>query len=265
MGELFDDLARALARTPSRRKALGTIAGALTSAALVNLWPRAVEAKTCPPGQVACGKTGQCLPTSGKSWLCCGYKGTAGSGTACAPGMCNSANVCCQGGQKTCGAACCQAGGSCCDQRAGLCCPANQQCQNGKCVPRGSGGGGGGGRGCPPGQSTCGGACCPSGSCLNGQCCSNGHTVCGSLCCAPNQQCKNGQCVPRGAPGGGSGGGKPPQGCPPNSATCGTSGQCCPTSGTGQCCGSGASAGCCWGGTCVNGVCVRGGGGPPHR
>ncbi len=271
MGELFDDVARTLATMPSRRKALGTIAGAFASAALINLWPRAVAAKTCPAGQVACGQTGQCLPTSGDSWVCCGYKGSAGTGTACGPGQCNSSGVCCQGGGKTCGAQCCQAGGSCCDRSTGLCCAANQQCQNGKCVARGSAGGGGGGGGCPPGQSTCGGSCCPPGSCLNGQCCSQGKSVCGSLCCAPNEQCQNGACVRRGSGGGGQSGGQgggqgqPPQSCPPSSALCGTSGQCCPTSGQGQCCGSGASAACCWGGTCVNGACVRGGGGPPSR
>jgi hypothetical protein len=202
MGELFDDVARTLATTPSRRKALGTIAGALGSAALISLWPRTVAAKTCPGGQVACGPTGQCLPTSGDSWICCGYKGSAGTGTACGPGQCNTSGVCCQGGGKTCGAQCCRAGESCCDRTTGLCCPANQQCQSGKCVPRGSGGGGSGG---------------------------------------------------------GTGA------CPPGGALCGTSGQCCPTSGMGQCCGSGPSAACCWGGTCVSGVCVHGGGGPPRR
>jgi hypothetical protein len=238
MGELFDDVARTLATTPSRRKALRTVAGALASAALINLWPRTVAAKTCPAGQVACGPTGQCLPITGESWVCCGYAGSPRTGTACGPGQCNSSGVCCQGGGKTCGAQCCRAGESCCDATTGLCCPANQQCQNGKCVPRGSGGGGGGSS-CPP-----------------------GHPICGGSCCAPNEQCLNGTCVRRGSGGGGPGGGTGT--CPPGSALCGTSGQCCPTSGMGQCCGSGASAACCWGGTCVSGVCVYGGGGPPR-
>ena len=203
MAELFDDVARTLATTPSRRRALGAITGALTSAAVVSFWPRSVKAQTaCAFPLVACGQTGQCLPTSGASWTCCGYRGTVGSGTACGPGLCNSAKVCCQGGTRVCGATCCQAGGSCCNAATGL-------------------------------------------------------------CCAPNAVCQNGTCVPRGAPGGGAPGGgvpgQPPTSCPPGAALCGTSGQCCPTSGMGQCCGTGASAVCCWGGTCnQNGVCVRG-------
>src|SRR5262249_59557192 len=101
MGELFDDVARTLATTPSRRKALWTIAGALGSAALINLWPRAVGAASCAPGLVACGQTGQCLPTSGNSWVCCGYKGNPGSGTACGPGQCNFVSgVGCPGGSQ---------------------------------------------------------------------------------------------------------------------------------------------------------------------
>jgi hypothetical protein len=267
VGELFDDVARTLATTPSRRRALGAIAGALTSAALVNLFPRSVLAASCPPGQVACGPTKQCLPLTGSSFTCCGYQNAPGTGSACAPGGCNtSTGVCCANtthGQP-CGGTCTSPGGQCCDPRnnvvcgpgqscchpasgtaPAICCPANMQCQNGQCVPRGSNPGQSGGGGQPP-------TSCPPGA-----------TLCGSFgqCCAPPGQCINGQCV-FGQPGGG-GNGQPPQSCPPGAALCGSNGQCCPTSGMGQCCGTGATAACCWGGTCINGVCVRGQ--PPTR
>lgn len=239
MGELFDDVARTLATTPSRRRAIGTIAGTLASAALVSLWPRAVAAKTCPPGQVLCGPTQQCLPTSGTSWTCCGYTGSPGSGSACGPGGCNTqTGVCCANTThgKPCGKTCTSPGGQCCDPSNGVVCGAGQSCCPGAHSPNAAAG------------------CCPAGTqCKNGQCLQAGSGSGGH----PGGQ--------GGQPGGGQSG-QPPTSCPPGAALCGTGGQCCPTSGVGQCCGTGSTASCCWGGTCINGRCVFGqptGGGRP--
>ena len=191
MGELFDDVARTLATMPSRRKAFTTIGGALAAAAMVNMWPRAANAATCPPGQVACGAFGICC--GGNGFVCCG-------GSCCQTGQCTNLSapttaICCGGGQTVC---------------AGKCCAPNEQCQSGACVRRGQQPSGGAAGGCAPGHTACGSTCCdPGGSCCNGAT---------GMCCAPNLQCVGGACVARGAPSGAQPPGGAPQQRPPTPA-----------------------------------------------
>ena len=249
MGELFDDVARTLATTPSRRKAFRTDVGASGWRGVRRIAAGDDPGRKLHPAQRGV-RADSAVPTvdGGQLRLLRLQTRPAGSGTACQAGQCNDAGVCCQGGQHPCNTS-----------QGPVCCAANTQCQNSQCVPRGSGGGG-----CPPGQALCGGSCCPPATCLNGKCCSNGHTVCGSgnkaVCCAPNEQCCGDHCCPRGGSccgstccpagtkcrsdgtcassqpgspppqgGGGQGGvacpGVPGGSCPPGSACCGST--CC--------------------------------------
>jgi hypothetical protein len=196
VSELFDDVARTLATAPTRRRALCTIAGALASAALVNLWPRAAAAAGCPTGTAVCkgSQIAICCP-GGKCCgpVCCAQPGQVccSAGQCCSGSQCNKAGTCCAAGHAPCGTG-----------PSSVCCAPNQQCLSGTCVARGSGAPGGGTTGqpptsCPPGAKVCGGfgQCCPTTG--QGQCCGVGA----SATCCWGGTCVNNVCV-RGAPSG---------------------------------------------------------------
>src|SRR5919204_3775783 len=113
MSELFDEIAKTLARPMPRRRAVGLFAGAIGTAAVALLRPGRGRASaiTCPPGVPPCG-------SAGGAAFCC----DATTGEICCPGTSAGTGVCCDA----------TAGESCCTDGAGngFCCPFGSACLN---------------------------------------------------------------------------------------------------------------------------------------
>jgi hypothetical protein len=159
MSERFDDLARGLSKSHSRRGALKLIGGAAVAAVgAAVLRPLRSSAVTCPAGATVCGA------------------GCCNKGDTCSR---PAASCCCAKGTTPCGVKCCAKGVACIDADSGLCgCPAGQACRSG----------------CPTALSlatasaclsstttTCqpdGSACTSAGQCCANFCTSNGFCGC---------------------------------------------------------------------------------------
>src|SRR4051794_5595609 len=104
MSERFDDLARSLSGSTSRRgalKVIGATAAATITAAVLR--PRRGGAATCPAGASVCGQ------------------GCCDKGATCAS---PSTSCCCPKGTTPCGTSCCNKGVACLDSVQALCgCP----------------------------------------------------------------------------------------------------------------------------------------------
>jgi hypothetical protein len=214
----FDNIARWLGATESRRTLLGAAVGALTG----SLWSSfggSVAAK-CKPSGGTCDKSGDCCQGARcrhgrcrcrKGWAVCGSdklcRNLSTDPTNC--GACGQTcfTGCCFGGecQNPCGDDCCaecfaEADGptqpphdgteACCpaakvcrrntgDPTDDLCCWPDEACLDGNCCCDGC-----------LGTVICGGKCCPSDSCCNGKCCGAGQV------CARVQPNKPRKCVP---------------------------------------------------------------------
>ncbi|HEU4658414.1 MAG TPA: hypothetical protein VFR97_12855 [Capillimicrobium sp.] len=194
---LFDELARGAAAPMPRRRMLRVLGGALVAGVVpAGLWPRRAEAAGCPAGSpVACGdpRFGVCCTTE---QLCCpdfpfccppaSSKTSDGRPvrTTCGPAgptqsPCAS-HIGCPPNTTGCGA------GSGAYEHA-ACCQANEECQNGVCVPK-----------CPSGRARCGSTCCAEGEeCENGRCvktCPRGRVRCRDRCCERGERCVEGRC-----------------------------------------------------------------------
>lgn len=200
------------------------ILGGVDSGNQVDSAPPTCDATTCPNG--CCDGTGVCQPPSEQT---CGISGVSCSicavGQSCVAGSCQAKdNPKCDA--TTCSNGCCDASGICqassdiaCGVGGGRCynCQAaNNICQAGICVTKGTK---------PPG---CDATTCPNGCCnAAGICQVNTDTICGREggacynCQAANNICQLGVCVPKGT--------KPPT-C--DATTCADG--CCDTAGSCQ-------------------------------
>jgi hypothetical protein len=170
--EHFDRLSRVLARTPSRRRAVGVMAAALIWSSLGLGHADAKKKKKRSCGLCRRRRKGRCKP--------------APDGTGC-----GGAKIC-RGGACLCPTPCCATAdcGACQVCQGGQCvstCQGGTICQEGRCV-------------CPVGKKACGGTCIPEteccGACPQGQTCCNTVGLCKDLLNDPAfcGQCANGQC-----------------------------------------------------------------------
>lgn len=198
MSRFLDDLARNLATSMPRSRALRILGGAVVTVAVPMARPglQAASARGWHPA--GCGAPGTCTPSQG---TVCGCDFLAGCYRDCCP----AGFTCCKWPSTG-------IGGPPCEKN---CCPPGTVCGSGRpgdvCVTR-----------C---DVPCGGDCCKKGEfCANFRqklCCKKGETGCGNRCCATNEECvsiRTGSsservCVAR---------------CPQGRARCGES-KCCPT------------------------------------
>lgn len=195
MSEFLDELARALADTMPRRRAVRIIAGAAAGAAFPMLRPSRANAtlppsSQCPSGSFACN----CPSKNGLFFkLCCPGDGSYKCECFSDRAQCTHLHKC-PSGKKTCGDKCCEINQVCVVFTAGH---GTQYICSDKC---------------PPGQASCGGdVCCPKGqSCLDPvkhlcgvcpparpikcgrQCCTRQGGCCDpkqGLCCKPGEKC----------------------------------------------------------------------------
>ena len=271
----FDELARNLATSMPRRRALRLLGGAIVVAAVPGLRTGSAGARgfACQPGTEVCtnGKGSTvCMPTGG---TCCIFPDII---VGCRPGYTcgpNRNNAClCKGGQdakgncidcpndRQCGSNCCEKGEFCAHEKRGKCCKDRHQfC--GVLPKPGSGPGGGASICCPPGTNCCANdkradCCKPGQKCVSGQCsCPSGTKKCGTDCCSKNEICSNGVCCPKNRKNCGDG-----TCCGANGSTC-QGDKCCPKGKVncdGRCCGK---YDCCADKTCCDGpsrACVNG-------
>lgn len=270
MSELFDEIARSLARPMPRRRLLSVVGVALLTASVPALRPRTARAGTAARGfarDAPCSFTGGqfcgfpvnngfnigCCWKKGEKFVCCNHNKKVGSwccrdGYTCGPGDYSLGRPNCMCAGRDCG---------------GKCCAKNQECENGECVNCTS-------------ERRCGKGCCKPGEfCASkpqGLCCKDGDNACAVLpragsggragrvrccppkttccandqrtaCCGPDQNCRSGKCTcPKGTPCGSE--------CCTGGKVC-TDGICCPkgqTNCNGTCCPSGR----CCGNVCCN-------------
>jgi len=121
----LDDLARALARSPSRRGALRVAAGVIAA----GFFPDRAQACNdhCPPNRTVCNCNIRQAPGTVVCNHCCcppDYD------CVCSPGQCACAlrRDPCQPPRKKCGSVCCAAGEGCCSSAEGLCCKSGETC-----------------------------------------------------------------------------------------------------------------------------------------
>jgi hypothetical protein len=232
----FDQLARGLGTTPSRRGLVGALLGVVP--ALLGLGE--TQAATSCPANRRCG-AGKCCPKGG---VCCNPNRKR---------CCGRTAECCNPGPR---GTCCARPNRCAkpwgnDAAPWTCCPKKRQWTTGtgrlRCCPAGTRSLGTGissddGPCCPEAkycsQAPTGGKCCPDAApvCVNkatGQCCTEADR-CGTECCGFGRPCCNGKCCPFGQTCDGG-----TCKCQPGVRQCGDT-----------CCGPSAVA--CEGSTCLN-------------
>jgi hypothetical protein len=204
MEELFDALARGLAKALTRREALRVALGT----ALVTVWPRHATAVDCPPGQSPCVPDspqccprGHCVIYQGAP-LCCLAEET-GCHDSCAPqdmhccgsqglgdpGFCYDSQICDRSSTPKQCVTRCPDGTVVCENVGAVfeCCGPNESCVDGfGCSPM-----------CPDGWSACyQDACCPpdqycdsiTRSCVSQ--CPSYEVRCAQSCCFPGRFCQ---------------------------------------------------------------------------
>jgi len=175
MSELFDEIAKTLAKPTTRRRMLGTVAGLVGGAAIAAIRPgRARAAGTCTAGS--------CPPPE----FCC-------QGTFLFPGVCCAANQGCDTTDQfnpKCVSSCAPTTTSCVVNGIEQCCTDVQVCDPAHgCV-------------CPSGTSACGSECCgadevcdPTMGCVlpSGKKCKDGKSACTgggkTKCCKKDEAC----------------------------------------------------------------------------
>lgn len=234
----LDDLARALASSMPRRRALRLAAGALVAVALPGGRATAASGATTKAWVTAgCGKGGGGLPCATQfgpqvseccgpidksnpdsNYTCCPpgecwhHPGPPYPMTTCCPeayrcrgGCCNDGEKCVEGkctrcpSDKVCGKDCCEASQDCVNRKTSLCCMKTwKRCEAGLA---------GVVKCCPPRDTCCfnpttkQATCCDAQHpCVNGRCkCKKDETPCGDKdCCKKGQICSNGKCCPKG-------------------------------------------------------------------
>jgi hypothetical protein len=177
MDHWLDDVARAVARGESRRRALRRIGGGLLGATLaVVLGKEASAQASCPPLRTRCGAVCVNLNNDKNN---CGQCGRVCSATdqTCKGGQCQCPPL----RQTVCNGACVNTNNdkNNCGQCGRVCSASGQTCQGGSCN-------------CPPlRQTVCNNACVDT----NNDTSNCGR--CGRVCTA-NETCRGGACMPRG-------------------------------------------------------------------
>lgn len=164
----FDDFARTVAGTSTRRTLLG-LAAVLGLSPLLALAKkrRKKKKKKCKRGRKKCGK--RCIAAT----ACCGNADCGFQG-ACESGVCD-----CKSGARFCQGRCIPLGDCCSDAECAN--VSGQTCQNGRCT-------------CPNGQKVCNGACilqagcCDATDCDAGEACVGNHS-CTRTCAAVGPEC----------------------------------------------------------------------------
>jgi hypothetical protein len=191
-GQRFDDLARRIATSVTRRGALGLVAGA--AAGLVGMSSRSVGAGSCLDGGKECsGRRGEeCCSGACCEKVCCD-DGYACTGKGCCPAIQSCGELCCPPENVGCTSLVLFDG----TVTIGCLCKEGYYYEDEKCIPcTTSGEKCGDDVECCSG-SCCNGACCPDGFVCDGRSCvcPDGKEECKETCCPPDRHCVDGACL----------------------------------------------------------------------
>jgi hypothetical protein len=192
MSELFDELARSLARPMPRSRAVRALGVALASIAVPSLRPQAAAAGSSSTRTTSCHNltcknpdfpkvckchekaTGSPIEPTQCNWTCC----AADAECECPPGEARCKAKPCD---EKCGTKCCKEGEYCASPRRGICCKKGESL----CAVMGTPG---------TGQKGAGGRCCAKNThcCANDKrstCCPEADNCCAGRCCPPAKRC----------------------------------------------------------------------------